>query len=212
MSQQINLFNPIFLQQKKIFTTATMARALGVLLAGGLLLVAYGRSSVASLEAEAAKSSALLTVRQAKLEQVNIEYAPRKKSVELDAQLRQAKAELAALNDVAGILRRGELGNTEGYSGYFKALARQSVDGLWLTGVSIVGAGTDIGVRGRALDPALVPGYLGKLAREGVMQGKAFTTLQISQPNLVREGDAKPALAPFVEFNLQSTPPEEARK
>jgi len=212
VSQQINLFNPIFLQQKKIFTTATMARALGVLLAGGLLMVAYGRSSVAALEKEAAKTSALLVTRQAKLEQVNIEYAPRKKSVELETQLRQAKAELAALSEVAGILRRGELGNTDGYSGYFKALARQNVDGLWLTGVSIVGAGNDIGVRGRALDPALVPGYLGKLAREGIMQGKAFTSLQISQPAPAKAGDGKPVTAPFVEFSLQSTPPEEAKK
>lgn len=211
MSQQINLFNPIFLQQKKIFTTNTMARALGVLLVGGLLLVAYGRNSVAALEKEAARTTALQAVRQAKLDQVNLEYAPRKKSVELDTQLRQAKAELAALTEVAGVLRRGELGNTDGYSGYFKALARQKVDGLWLTGVSIIGAGNDIGVRGRALDAALVPGYLGNLAREGVMQGKAFTSLQISQPTL-KEGEGKPAPAPFVEFNLQSAAPEEAKK
>jgi hypothetical protein len=211
VSQQINLFNPIFLQQKKIFTTVTMARALGVLLLGGLLMVAYGRSNVAALEKEAARTTTLLAARQAKLDQVNLEYAPRKKSPELDAQLRQAKAELAALSEVAGVLRRGELGNTDGYSGYFKALARQKVDGLWLTGVSIVGAGNDIGVRGRALDAALVPGYLGNLAREGVMQGKSFTSLQISQP-LLKEGDSKPALAPFVEFNLQSAAPEEAKK
>ena len=211
MSQQINLFNPIFLQQKKIFTTNTMARALGVLLLGGLLMVAYGRSRVAALEKEAAKTTALLAVRQSKLDQVNLEYAPRKKSPELDAQLRQAKAELAALGEVAGILRRGELGNTEGYSGYFKALARQNVDGLWLTGVSIVGAGNDIGVRGRALDAALVPGYLGKLAHEGVMQGKAFTSLQIRQPSS-KEVEGTPVMAPFVEFNLQAAAPEEAKK
>lgn len=211
MSQQINLFNPIFLQQKKIFTTSTMARALGVLLLGGLLMVAYGRSSVAALEKEAARTTALLAVRQAKLDTVNLEYAPRRKSPELDAQLRQAKAELAALTEVAGVLRRGELGNTDGYSGYFKALARQKVDGLWLTGVSIVGAGNDIGVRGRALDAALVPDYLGKLAREGVMQGKAFTSLQIGQPS-PKEGEGKPLTAPFVEFNLQSAAPEEAKK
>ena len=211
MSQQINLFNPIFLQQKKIFTTSTMARALGVLLLGGLLMVAYGRSSVAALEKEAARTTALLAVRQAKLDTVNLEYAPRRKSPELDAQLRLAKAELAALTEVAGVLRRGELGNTDGYSGYFKALARQKVDGLWLTGVSIVGAGNDIGVRGRALDAALVPDYLGKLAREGVMQGKAFTSLQIGQPS-PKEGEGKPLTAPFVEFNLQSAAPEEAKK
>ena len=39
MSQQINLFNPIFLQQKKIFSTRTMAQALGVLVLPNLLFV-----------------------------------------------------------------------------------------------------------------------------------------------------------------------------
>ena len=36
MSQQINLFNPIFLKQKKIFSAAAMAQALCVLLGGVL--------------------------------------------------------------------------------------------------------------------------------------------------------------------------------
>jgi hypothetical protein len=212
LSQQINLFNPIFLKQKKIFTTATMARALGVLLLGGLLMVFYGKNSVAALEKDAARTTVQLTERQAKLALVNIEYAPRQKSIELEGQILQAQAELKALNEIAGILRRGELGNTEGYSGYFKALARQHVEGLWLTGVSIVGAGTDIGVRGRAIDAALVPGYLNRLTRETILQGKTFASLQINQPTVTRDGEQKPVAAPYVEFNLLSSPPDEVKK
>lgn len=211
MSQQINLFNPIFLKQKKIFTTVTMARALGVLLAGGALLVLYGQNSVATLQKEALRGEVKLKEREAQLLQVNIDYAPRPRSVGLDKQIAQASAELQALKDVSGILRRGELGNTAGYSGYFKALARQSVDGLWLTGVSITGAGADIGVRGRALDPALVPGYLNRLTAEQVMQGKAFSSLQISQAMLPKVGEQKPQFAPYVDFNLQTNPPEEEK-
>jgi hypothetical protein len=108
------------------------------------------------------------------------------------------------------VIDRGELGNATGYSEYFRALARQHVDGLWLTGLAITGAGCDIGVRGRALDASLLPGFLGRLTQEKIMQGKAFGSLQISQPGDKAAKDAKPAAtanaAPFVEFSLQSRP------
>ena len=211
MSQQINLFNPIFLKQKKLFTTVTMARALGVLLLGCALMVVFGYRSVATLEKEALRGEVQLKERQARLAQVNIEFAPRQKSVELAARIAQAEAELHALHEVAGILRRGDLGNTAGYAGYFSALARQNVDGLWLTGVSIVGAGSDIGVQGRALDAALVPGYMHRLGTEAVLQGKAFSHLQISQAMQTREGESRPEPAPYVEFDLRTTPPEEKK-
>jgi hypothetical protein len=84
-------------------------------------------------------------------------------------------------------------------------------DGLWLTGVSIAGAGLDIGVRGRAMDPALVPGFLGRLRNERVMQGKPVGSLQIGEPaplKVLKDGKESSAPAPYVEFSLQSTPPK----
>lgn len=98
------------------------------------------------------------------------------------------------------------MGDTTGYAGYFKALARQNVSGLWLTGVSV--AGPDIGVRGRALEPALIPDYISRLTRESVMRGKTFGSLEISQAELAnKDGAAEPA--PYVEFSLQSVAGEE---
>ena len=205
MTQQINLFNPIFLKQKKVFTTAAMGQALGVLLVGMLALAFYGKQNSASLQRQADAGATQLVAKQAQLAKANTEFAPRQKSRELELQLAQAEAELKALREVSGVLQRGELGNTSGYSEYFKALARQNVSGLWLTGVSITGAGTDIGVQGRALAPTLVPGYIGRLTHEQVMQGKTFGSLQISQPETKKAGSDAVEAAPFVEFSLQSS-------
>jgi hypothetical protein len=75
--------------------------------------------------------------------------------------------------------------------------------------VRIEGAGLDIGVRGRAMDPAMVPGFLGRLRNERVMQGKPVASLQIGEaPALkaVRDGKETSTPAPYVEFSLQSTP------
>jgi len=205
VSQQINLFNPIFLQQKKIFSTRTMAQALGVLVVGVVAMAFYGNARVASLQKQADTGAAQLQARQARLTAVNAEFPPRQKDPQLAAAVAEAERQLGALREVSGVLQGGGLGNTRGYAEYFRALARQHVEGLWLTGLTITGAGNEIGVRGRALDPESVPGFLTRLTREPVMQGKGFGSLQISEGT--RDGQAAPAAAapaPYVEFSLQS--------
>jgi hypothetical protein len=230
VSQQINLFNPIFLKQKKIFTALPMAEALGIIVAGALLLTWYAGRSVAELEQRAAAGKLVVADRERRLVEANREFAPRPKSPTLAAEVAQADAELAALHRVEAFLQQGTLGNTAGYAEYFRALARQNVGGLWLTGVSIAGAGADVGVQGRAMQPTLIPQYIGRLKSERVMQGKTFATLDIARPDAeAAPGLATPAVvtapaaggpaaafagpegvarasatAPYVQFNLQS--------
>ena len=227
MSQQINLFNPIFLKQKKVFTAVPMAEALGVIVVGALLLTWYAGQRVAELERSADAGKILLADRERRLVEANKQFAPRQKSATIAAEVAQAEAELAALHQVESVLRDGALGNSAGYAEYFRAFSRQNVNGLWLTGVSIVGAGKDIGVQGRALQPTLIPAYIARLKSEPVMHGKTFASLDISRPDAqvmpavapptgaataaaVATATAAPAMpmtaaAPFVQFSLQST-------
>ena len=208
MSQQINLFNPVFLKQKKIFSSVAMAQALGVLLVGSLALVAYGMHQVDTLEKEALVVDAQLAQKQARQEMVNAEFAPRAPSAALEAEIAEAEGQLRALQRVSGVLERGELGDTAGFSKYYTALARQNMSGLWLTGVSVAGA--DIGIRGRAMEGSMVPGYITRLTREPALQGKSFASLDIAQGELKDEG-GKAVSAPFVEFRLESVVQEAAQ-
>jgi hypothetical protein len=226
VSQQINLFNPIFLKQKKIFTALPMAEALGLIVAGALLLTWYAGRSVAELERSANAGKALLADREQRLVKANAQFAPRPKNPALAAELAQAEAERKALHDVSSVLQGGALGNTAGYAEYFRAFSRQNVNGLWLTGLTISGAGNDIGVQGRAMQPTLIPNYIARLTGERVMHGKTFASLNIGRPDLqiqaVPAAAAAPApvpatatpvapaamTAPFVEFSLQSTAQE----
>lgn len=219
MSQQINLFNPIFLKQKKIFTATHAAQALGVIFLGALAFVAYSAVKTSELEKTAAAGKLALAAREARLAEVIQQFPPREKSKELEQELAAKLAELKALNDVQAVLQRGDIGNTSGYSEYFRAFARQSVHGVWLTGIDIVGAGKDIGMEGKALRPELVPGYIQRLTREAVLQGKTFGSLEIGRPAAAPAGGAA-AAAPgtgdavtaaqsaFVEFKLLSQPAE----
>ncbi|WP_229508026.1 hypothetical protein [Massilia sp. Dwa41.01b] len=112
MTQQINLFNPIFLQQKKIFSARTMALALAVLFVGTAGLNAYGNWRVTNMQKEADVGAALLEGRKARLASVTAEFPPRQKNPAVDAELAEAEGQLAALRQVSGVLERGELGNT----------------------------------------------------------------------------------------------------
>jgi hypothetical protein len=210
VSQQINLFNPDFLPTKKVFAAARMAQALVMLAAGVCALALYGNQRTTVMQKQADAGARQLELKQARLASVSSDFAPRQKSPDLATQLAQAEAHLVALQRVAGVLERGELGNTQGFAEYFKALARQNVDGLWLTGLSIAAAGGDIGVAGRAIDATLLPGYLGRLTREPALRGKTFGSLQINQAAPVKhagaDGKESTAPAPFVEFRLHSTP------
>lgn len=213
MSQQINLFNPIFLKQKKYFSALAMAQALGMILLGALLLYAYSRYQFAGIRKEASSTSAQLALVQAQLSKVQADYAPRQKNPALEDSVKKTEAEVKSLQQVFDTLQKGDIGNTKGYSAYLRAFSHQAMDGLWLTGFSIVGAGNEMGLQGRALRPELVPAYINRLKQESVIRGKTFSTLgmqlpqlqQAEQGNGVRQASARYDAAPYVEFDLRSS-------
>lgn len=211
MSQQINLFNPIFLKQKKYFSAVTMAQGLGVILLGCLLLVAYAEFQLSIRAKEAAASTALLLKTKADLIAISAKFAPHQSDPALDVEIKNAETDINSVQRVFDTLQSGELGNANGYSSYFRAFSRQIVDGLWLTDISIRGSGRDIGLSGRTLNPELVPVYLTRLRRETDMQGKSFSTLEMRVPKADPSASAdsrtakSPAMAPYVEFTLQSS-------
>lgn len=203
MSQQINLFNPIFRKQKKYFSSVTMLQAMAIICLGCALLVADAMRRTSALTAQASATEAALAARQAKLAEVKVKYAPRPRSTTLAAEIAEAQATLAMLHNASATVARGGFGDTTGFSPYFKALARQSLDGVWLTGVDIVSGGERIGLQGNALEASLVPQYMGRLAQEPVMKGKAFGKLDIQKATTLASPDA-PAPT-YLSFSLQST-------
>jgi Tfp pilus assembly protein PilN len=210
VSQQINLFNPIFLKQKKLFSALTMAQALGLILAGTILLAVYVNAALSSLGREADATTAQLKAAQSQLAQVSATYGPRKKSDALENEVKKMEAEIRSMQQVSETLHKGEFGNTSGFAEYFRALSRQVVNGVWLTGFNVQSGGNEIGIQGRALQAELVPAYLNRLKSERVMQGKSFASLEMATPAepAVRDSatSAKPvAPAGYVEFSLQSS-------
>lgn len=208
MSQQINLFNPAFQKKKRHFSAATMAQASGLVLLGALAFYGYAAYQVSILQVQATEADNRLKAEQTRLTKLAGEYSPQQKSKMLTEEIERLKPQVAARRDVANTLKSGAMGNTQGYSEYMTAFARQSVSGLWLTGFSLSGAGDEIGVAGRVLRPELVPAYLRRLNQEPVMRGREFSFLKIGVPKQEEAAKAKAdAGPPFIEFELATTEP-----
>jgi len=210
MSQQINLFNPAFQKQKTPLSAQTISYVLGLILAGSIVLFAYSAYQAWTLSQQAAGVSAQLESTQQQLNQVNAQMVPRKKNQALEDEVNRVQTEHDALERAMGRLQNDEFGNRKGYSAYMRAFARQRVDGLWLTGFSIDGAGNAIGIQGRTLQPELVPAFMKRLGQEPVMQGKSFAVLDMHEPKQEAEGSTgagearKKAGLDYLEFDLRS--------
>ena len=213
MSQQINLFNPQFELKQHHMSARTASLALGAL---ALLLLAVGvlaQQAMAGLEQREAGVKAALAQGEAKRDQTLREFPPRKKDPALAQELAAVEAQRQLLQDASNVLASGKLGNTLGYAGYFRALAQARVEGVWLTGVEIAGAGNDFGLQGRALHASLLPAYITRLGQQEVLKGKTFAGLDIGQPEQPAVAEGKAPGQPYVAFSLQSadraaTPPK----
>ena len=204
MSQQINLFNPVFLKQRKYFSLLAMLQALALIVLGSLFLYGYAQYQVKQLERQSEESGKRFKAEQARLAQYTSEFSPQQANLALQAEIRQLEKDLAEQTRVVDTLKSGSVGNTTGYSQYMRAFSRQSVQGLWLTAFHLTGDAAQISLSGRVLDPALLPGFIQRLGKEQVMQGKSFATLQMQQPK-DEPGKESKISARYVEFTIRST-------
>ncbi len=202
MSQQINLFNPIFLKQKKYFSVVTMLQALGLIVLGSIVFYGYAWYQVRQFAGQAMEMTKRNEAEQKRLANYANDFSPQRAAQILNEELKALEAEAAAQSELLGTLKSGAIGNTQGYSEYLRAFARQSVNGLWLTGFDISGDGAQISLQGAVTDPQLLPAYIQRMNKEPVMRGKSFSTLQMKQP---KRDDDKSMARSYVEFSLQST-------
>jgi len=181
VSQQINLFNPVFLKQRKYFSLLAMLQMLGLFLLGSALFYGYAIYQVKLLTQQSEESSKRYETEQARLARYTEEFSLEKAAKLLQDKVNALEARRAAQDEIVETLKTGAIGNSTGYSEYMRAFARQVVSGLWLTGFDIAGDGTQLGMSGSALSPELVPVYIQRLNREPVMRGKSVPTLQIQR-------------------------------
>ncbi|MES2048538.1 MAG: PilN domain-containing protein [Pseudomonadota bacterium] len=212
MSGQINLFNPVFLKTKKVFSAVALIQAFGLVLLGAILMVVYAWYQSKALTKNAEIVTAQLRVAEAQVAKLRAMAVAPGANVALGNALAKLEADIKNRQKIATILQKSDFGNTKGYSAYMVAFARQIPAGVWLTGFNITGGGNEIALQGRSLKPELVPNYVSQLKLEAIMQGKSFSALQMQLPQIAittvpGKVDSAKRLdyAPYIEFDLRSS-------
>ncbi|MFL6580222.1 MAG: hypothetical protein ACJ8G2_05725 [Burkholderiales bacterium] len=200
MAQQINLYNPVFKAQRSLLSLRSACAgwlAVAVLLfavAGYLKITLYG------LQQEERDLGQKLASAQAETQRLGKEVGARRRDPRIEGEVTRLEQEVKGRHEVMDVLHAGGLGDTRGFSDHLKAFARQSFDGVWLTGLSIATSGKDVSLEGRASHAAYVPGYLKRLNSESAMQGHPFSELLIEEPPA--DPAAKTVRPNYVEFKL----------
>lgn len=198
MSQQINLYQPIFRKQRKVFSAVTIAQGAGLFVLGMALIYGYARWQVSALGADIAALDAQRHAAMIQLQALSAQAQPTRSRL-IDDQLREAEIETRQKQRLLRAFETRRVGNTRGFAGHFEALARQRIDGVWLTHVEIRDDG--VSLAGAAELGELVPRYLARLGQERAFSGTEFARLQLTR------GEARGAP---IDFEVSTAPTGDA--
>ena len=199
MSQQINLFNPQFLEKRKYFSALAMTQALGLLVLGMTVFYGFAFWQGRNLARQTGESERVYEQQKQRFTKVTAELSPEKREAQLDQDLKSIEAAIALRQSLLRELGTSGLAGPTGYSEYLRAFARQTVQGLWLTSIQIAEGGGQLTMSGRALQADLVPVLIGRLKQESVLRGRPLEALAIT-----RSTAGKDPARTIVEFSVSS--------
>jgi hypothetical protein len=181
MHQQINLFQPVFRKQEKVFSAITLAQVTGAVLVLLIVILGHARWTLASMES----SAETLQQRHDHIRSQigSLEEAYRTPDTEaLDAEIEKLLADIAQRKFLLVQFDQLIVQHQTGFANQFRVLAEQHVPGLWLEGVTVNGTG-DIEIRGITLNPKLVPVYIQHLEKRQDLSESSFETLSMNRIN-----------------------------
>ncbi len=192
--QQINLYQPLFRQERKLFTAATVALGLAIVAATLLAMWAFAAFQVAALEREVEVVREQHRTQERLVAAAGALRAQRANPQLVNDRIKQVSAQLAERTRALELLHSGAAGDPLGFAARLAALARQQQDGVWLDHIALSGDAAAMQLSGGALDPAYVPRYLQALAGESALTGARFD-------EFIVERAAKDAALPGVRFH-----------
>lgn len=173
MHQQINLYQPIFRQERKLFSLRTVSITLGVVAAALLAIWGFGHYNVKQLERSVASLHQQQDAQRRMAETAGGLISARASPETLNASIKQLNSQLAERTRALELLRSGAAGESEGFAKRLTAIAKTHTDGLWLERLSIGGA-TGLSIEGRSNNADSLPRYLQQLSNKPELSGARF--------------------------------------
>lgn len=199
MTQQINLYQPMFRKQRVVFSArTTLALALGfvALLLAWWLLAGHQVDRLADQLAEQRKLEQRLSDRIARLRD---ELEDRTADPALVDAVERLRTRADSLRRSERLMRDRMPAERARISERLVALDEAHPSGLWLTAVAFGQRGNEVAFAGRVLGASLVPSYLERIGQQEVFRGAAFRHLVLESGE-----DELPGLA----FQVSTENPE----
>ena len=178
--QQINLYQQSLRPQREVLSAPMV---LGTLAFAVIAMTGWSVWQWWDLQPDRARwASAEQRLAQVEIDarKAREEYIVPKASPALTRKVKRAREQLKTTQQVASRLKAGGYGSPDGLSEKLVGLARQHVDGTWLTKVELLDGGRALGLEGKSLLPELVPAYIDRLSEEKMLSRTVFRSLELS--------------------------------
>lgn len=198
--QQVNLYQDVLKKQKLNYSALMLTQISVILLivlsaASGFRYFQLQQHQLTLVEKQQKQKTAM-----AELQKIQTELSLRKKDAALAKRIVDKTKELSNKQKVVGILSRDEFGNTKGFIEHVSGLARQRVEGLWLTQIRIAGGGSNVSLQGTTSKSELLPKYLQRLSAEKAFAGTEFQSLVMARQEKKKQ---------WLNFSLQNQKSDE---
>ncbi|MDO9150385.1 MAG: PilN domain-containing protein [Methylotenera sp.] len=193
MNQQINLVNIALIKQKPFLTLNSVAAVLATLVLILLAYYTYSQKEISTLSLQRQQVADDLIKTQNEVKALALLHAPQEIDASLEKLVTKLEQKIKVQQQILEILSHSTNTPDNSYAALMRAFARQSIEGLWLTGFSVDSQTDTLNIQGRALQSDLVPQYINRLSNEPALKGKLFSGLSISLPkadNLINNPSA----------------------
>ncbi|MDR0996706.1 MAG: PilN domain-containing protein [Zoogloeaceae bacterium] len=209
MSQTINLLTEELRPKPEPLSLPNLLAVLGIVIVlivlVGLAASAWLGNAQRNLAAQTAQANQL----QAEVDRLTKEKAARVPSPALLAQLEVARRERDGRRELLRRLDDGDVGHSDGFSGYLTAFARRAPAGLWLTGFSLQSGGQTL-IEGKMQEQKLVSMFALALQSDPVFAGRRLSAVQVAaiEPETEKEKAARLARQARAEKDKDAAPPQ----
>jgi len=181
MIQQVNLYQNCLKQDQ---STSAINQYIYTLIAIVILLTGFSIYlfiEQQDIENTLKSHKQQLTEAETKVQLLHVKYPKQQINKLLSQEISNSQNMLSNLNRVISLLSDKSSDQTQGFSRYFIALARQNINDVWLTKISINSQSQQIHIQGSTYKPKKIPTMLEKLHNEIIFKGKTFAKLTMEQ-------------------------------
>jgi Tfp pilus assembly protein PilN len=179
MHQQINLYQPVFRKQEKVFSATTLLQIGAAVLLLLLIILGHARWTLSGMNNTAQALQQQVNSQTQQLAALEESYRTPDTDA-LDSEIEQLRAETDQRNTLLSQFDQLTLRHNNGFATQLQALAEVHLPGLWLEGVTVSEA-LGIELRGITLDARLVPLYLQQLTGRKDLSPTAFEAVSMTR-------------------------------